>query len=59
MTPSERLNELHRQNRKQIGTVERFEPTRTDLLARGIVQDLSAFAAVLLVVIAIIVWSFV
>ena len=59
MTPSQILNELHRKNREHIGTVERFEPTQTDLLARGIVQDLSAFAAVLLVVIAIIVWSFV
>jgi len=59
MTPSQILNELHRQNRKQIGTVERFDPTRTDLLARGIVQNLSAMAVAIGIAIAIFVWSFV
>ena len=59
MTPSERLNELHRQNRKQIGTVERFEPTRTDLLARSIAKDLLAIASITFLVGAIIVWRFV
>ena len=59
MTPSERLNELHRRNREHLGTVERFDPTRTDLLARGIVQNLSAMAVAIGIAIAIFVWSFV
>jgi len=59
MTPSQILNELHRQNRKQIGTVERFEPTQTDLLAGAIAKDLLAIASITFLVGAIIVWSFV
>ena len=48
MTPSERLNELHRRNRAHLGTVERYEPTEIDKLARGLFKDLCAALALVM-----------